>query len=92
MAYGHEALRNMDTGTIEALIRAGLPDADVEVDDMRGDGAHFSARVVCARFAGVSRIERHRMVYATLKGRIGHDIHAFQLSTSAGAAEHEGVG
>ncbi|MBI1215227.1 MAG: BolA/IbaG family iron-sulfur metabolism protein [Alphaproteobacteria bacterium] len=74
----------MDAGTIEALIRAGLPDAEVEIDDVRGDGQHYAARVVSPQFRGLSRVEQHRLVFKALEGHIGQDIHALQLTTRSG--------
>jgi stress-induced morphogen len=80
----------MDSGTIESLIRAGIPGADVEVDDVRGDGRHFAARVVSAGFQGLTRIQQHQMVYKTLQGHIGQDLHAIQLTTSTGEEARNG--
>ena len=66
---------------IRELILLGLPGAEVEV---RGeDGTHFEARVVSPQFAGRRTLERHRMVYATLGARVGHEIHALALETRA---------
>ena len=64
---------------ISELIQAGLPDATVEV---RGDdGAHFAARVVSPSFEGHGIVDQHRMVYDTLGGRMGNEIHALSLKT-----------
>ena len=68
---------------IEALIRAGIPDADVTIKDLAGDGDHYSARVVSASFAGLSRVRQHQRVYAALGGRMGNELHALQLETAA---------
>jgi acid stress-induced BolA-like protein IbaG/YrbA len=69
----------MDARTIENLIRAGLPEADVVV---RGDdGVHFEARVIAAAFQGKLPLARHRMVYATLGDLMGGAIHALALKT-----------
>ncbi|MGO9740864.1 MAG: BolA family protein [Roseiarcus sp.] len=68
---------------IEAMIREALPDATVEVDDLAGDGEHYSARVVSAAFAGKSLVQQHQIVYAALKGRMGGVLHALALRTSA---------
>ncbi|MEQ8708775.1 MAG: BolA family transcriptional regulator [Rhodospirillales bacterium] len=73
----------MSAGEIEALIKEGLPDADVRIDDLRGDGDHYAAHVVSAAFAGKSRVQQHQMVYSTLKGRMGNELHALALQTSA---------
>jgi len=69
----------MDSTTIEQMIRAGLPDADVTVSG--ADGVHFEAHVVSSAFAGKSTLQRHRMVYATLGDALGSDIHALGLHT-----------
>ena len=69
----------MDSATIEQLIRAGMPDAEVQVDG--ADGVHFEARVVSPSFAGKSTLQRHRMVYSTLGEFLGREIHALGLRT-----------
>ncbi|HMM67191.1 MAG TPA: BolA/IbaG family iron-sulfur metabolism protein [Dokdonella sp.] len=69
----------MDTRTIQDLIQAGLPDAEITVDGP--DGVHFEARVVSAAFAGKLPLARHRMVYATLGEHMGNAIHALSLRT-----------
>jgi stress-induced morphogen len=68
---------------IERLIRAGIPDARVEITDLRGDGDHYSARVVSESFRGVPRVKQHQRVYEALGGRMGGVLHALQLSTAA---------
>lgn len=73
----------MDSTTIEQLIRAGLPDADVAVHGE--DGVHFEARVVSPAFEGKSTLQRHRMVYATLGELMGGEIHALALRTETPA-------
>ncbi len=67
---------------IEALILESFPDAVVKVEDLVGDGDHWSAAVRSAAFAGKTRIQQHQMVYASLKGRVGGELHALQLQTS----------
>ncbi|MES2056756.1 MAG: BolA family transcriptional regulator [Pseudomonadota bacterium] len=67
---------------IEALIVAGIPGATVEITDLAGDGDHYAARVVAESFRGVSRVERTRLVYAALGGRMGAELHALQLTTA----------
>ncbi|MDX1459810.1 MAG: BolA/IbaG family iron-sulfur metabolism protein [Xanthomonadales bacterium] len=69
----------MDSKIIEQLIRDGLPDAEVEVQG--DDGVHFEARVVSPSFTGQPTLKRHRMVYATLGSKMGHEIHALALQT-----------
>ena len=73
----------MAIGEIEALLRAGLPDATVTVEDLVGDGDHYSATVVSESFRGRSRVQQHQMVYAALRGRMGGELHALALQTSA---------
>ena len=73
----------MSAAEIEALIRAALPDASVEVRDLAGDGDHYAAHVVSSAFAGMSRIAQHKLVYAALGGRMGGELHALQLTTAA---------
>ena len=74
----------MSVAEIERLIREALPDARVEVKDLAGDGDHYAATIVSAAFAGKSRVEQHQMVYRALKGRMGGELHALALTTSAG--------
>jgi stress-induced morphogen len=74
---------------IEALIRAELPDAVVEIRDLAGDGDHYAARVVSASFAGMSRVRQHQLVYRALGGRMGGELHALQLETAVPSGDHE---
>jgi stress-induced morphogen len=67
---------------IEELIRAGIPDARVEITDLAGDGDHYSARVVAESFRGLPRVRQHQRVYEALGGRMGGALHALQLSTA----------
>ena len=67
---------------IEALIRAGIPDAQVTIRDLAGDGDHYAARVVSPAFAGMSRVKQHQLVYRALGGRMGAELHALQLETA----------
>ena len=73
----------MPAAEIEALIKAAIPDAEVTITDLAGDGDHYSARVVSSRFAGLGRIQQHQLVYAALGGRVGGELHALQLQTAA---------
>ena len=73
----------MNAGDIERLIRESLPDATVKIEDLRGDGDHYAAHVVSAAFKGKSRVQQHQMVYQALKGRMGGELHALALQTSA---------
>ena len=71
----------MAANEIERLIREAIPDAHIEITDLRGDGDHYAARVVSATFAGVPRVRQHQRVYAALGGRMGGELHALQLET-----------
>lgn len=73
----------MPATEIEALIRAGIPDARVEITDLAGDGDHYSAKVISESFRGMPRIKQHHAVYAALGGRMGGVLHALQLTTAA---------
>ena len=72
----------MAAAEIEALIRAGLPGATVQITDLAGDGNHYAAHVIAAEFAGKPRIAQHKLVYAALGGRMGEELHALQLTTA----------
>ena len=73
----------MEAAEIERLIKAGLPDAEVTIEDLRGDGDHYAAHVVSAQFEGKSRVQQHQLVYQALQGRMGNELHALQLQTNA---------
>jgi stress-induced morphogen len=73
----------MPAHEIEAMIRASMPDADIEIIDLAGDGDHYKARVRSAAFQGKTRVAQHQMVYAALQGRMGGVLHALALETSA---------
>jgi stress-induced morphogen len=73
----------MHANEIEALIKAALPDARVTVEDLAGDGDHYAASVVSEAFRGKSRVQQHQLVYAALRGRMGGELHALALQTSA---------
>ena len=72
----------MAASEIETMIRAGIPDAQVEITDLAGDGDHYAARVVSESFRGMSRVAQQRAVYAALGGRMGGVLHALQLTTA----------
>ncbi len=79
----------MAADDIQALIVAAIPDAQVSITDLRGDGDHYAARVVSASFAGMSRVRQHQAVYAALGGRMGGELHALQLETAVPSGDHE---
>ena len=72
----------MVAGDIERLIKDAIPDAEVTIRDLAGDGDHYSARVVSRSFEGMSRVRQHQAVYAALGGRVGGELHALQLETA----------
>ena len=72
----------MNASEIEAMIKAALPDAKIEIKDLAGDGDHYAARVVSASFAGLPRVKQHKLVYEALGGRMGGVLHALQLTTA----------
>ena len=78
----------MAASEIERLIREAIPDAEVQIRDLAGDGDHYAARVVSASFAGMTRIRQHQRVYAALGGRVGGELHALQLETAVPTMEN----
>ena len=72
----------MSAGEIETLIREALPDAQVTIRDLAGDGDHYAAEVVSEQFRGKTRVQQHQMVYEALKGNMGGVLHALALQTS----------
>lgn len=71
----------MDAADIERMIKEALPDASVVIEDLRGDGDHYAARVVSGAFKGKTRVQQHQMVYQALQGRMGDQLHALALQT-----------
>lgn len=71
----------MQAGDIERLIKEAMPDAQVMIEDLRGDGDHYAAMVVSREFAGKNRVQQHQMVYKALQGRMGDALHALALQT-----------
>ena len=71
----------MNLKEIEKYIKEAMPDALVEIQDLAGDGNHYSAVVTSSLFAGKSKIEQHKMVYNSLKGRMGNELHALAIKT-----------
>ena len=72
----------MAADEIAELIRAGIPDAAVEITDLAGDGDHYAAKVVSESFRGIPRVRQHQKVYEALGGRMGGVLHALQLTTA----------
>lgn len=77
----------MAADDIADLIRAALPDAEVTIRDLAGDGDHYAARVVSAAFAGLPRVRQHQLVYRALGGRMGEELHALQLEVAVPSTE-----
>ena len=73
---------SMSANEIESMIKEALPDSVVVIEDLRGDGDHYSAHVKSALFNGKSKIQQHQMVYKALKGKMGEELHALALKTS----------
>ena len=73
----------MEAGEIEKLIKEAMPDAEVTIKDLAGDGDHYSAHVVSSEFKGKSRVQQHQLVYQALGGRMGDVLHALALTTAA---------
>ena len=72
---------SMQLKEIESLIKESFPDAIVKIEDLAGDGNHYSATVTSSQFSGKSKIEQHKMVYNSLKGRMGNELHALAIKT-----------
>ena len=66
---------------IHKLLKEGFPDADIEINDLAGDDNHYAAKVKSSRFKGKTRVQQHQMVYASLKGKMGNELHALALTT-----------
>ena len=77
----------MNPAEIEGLIKQAMPDAQVTIEDLRGDGDHYAAYVVSTAFEGKSRVQQHQMVYRALQGRMGNELHALALQTSTPQAD-----
>ena len=71
----------MNLKEIENLIKEALPDASVNIQDLAGDGNHYSATIISSEFSGKSKIEQHNMVYNSLKGKMGNELHALAIKT-----------
>jgi len=72
----------MSATDIERFIKEALPDAEITIRDLAGDGDHYAATVISAAFRGKNRVQQHQMVYAALRGRMGGDLHALALQTA----------
>ena len=72
----------MNAKEIEDLILAGIPDAEVKIEDLRGDGDHYAAYITSAAFEGKNRVQQHQMVYGALQGKMGAELHALAIQTA----------
>ena len=71
----------MSTKEIIDLIKQSIPDAVIEVKDLMGDNNHYSAKIISKQFNGKNKIEQHKMVYKSLKGKMGNELHALTIIT-----------
>ena len=71
----------MDLKEIENYIKEAIPDALIEIQDLAGDGNHYSATITSSEFKGKSKIQQHKMVYNSLKGKMGNELHALAIKT-----------
>ena len=74
---------SMTAAEIEELILKSFPDAKVIIDDLRGDGDHYAAQIVSEQFRGLTRVQQHKLVYSAMDGKMGNELHALALNTSA---------
>ena len=73
----------MNAETIRTMIMENIPDAEVKIEDLRGDGEHYAAYIVSSSFQGKTRVQQHQMVYDALEGKMGNELHALAIQTSA---------
>ena len=73
----------MPVEALEQHLREAFPDAEIQIQDLAGDGDHYRARIVSTAFTGLSRVKQHQAVYAALKGKMGGELHALALVSSA---------
>ena len=66
---------------IKKLITSSIPDASIEIKDLVGDNNHYSAKISSKIFNGLSKIEQHKLVYKSLKGKMGNELHALSITT-----------
>ena len=68
---------------LEVLLRDAFPDAEISIKDLAGDNDHYAANIIAKEFKNKTRVQQHQMVYAALKGKMGGELHALALQTSA---------
>ena len=66
---------------IKKLIKESIPDAEISIQDLAGDENHYSANIKSKLFSGKSRVEQHKIVYKSLKGKMGNELHALSITT-----------
>ena len=66
---------------IEKMIKESIPDAKIEIKDLMGDNNHYSAKIKSKLFNNLSKIEQHKLVYMSLKGKMGNELHALSITT-----------
>ena len=72
---------SLSTSEIKRLIVSSIPDAEIELRDLAGDNNHFEATITSSAFKGLSKIEQHKLVYKSLKGKMGNELHALSINT-----------
>ena len=73
----------MSANEIEVLILKTFPNAKITIDDLRGDGDHYAAQIITEEFKGKTRVQQHQMIYNAMEGKVGKELHALALNTSA---------
>ena len=73
----------MSANEIEELILKTFPNAKITIDDLRGDGDHYAAQIITEEFRGKTRVQQHQMIYSAMEGKMGKELHALALNTSA---------
>ena len=73
----------MSANEIEELILKTFPNAKITIDDLRGDGDHYAAQIITEEFKGKTRVQQHQMIYNAMGGKMGTELHALALNTSA---------
>ena len=66
---------------IESMIKEAIPDAEITIEDLAGDENHYSATIKSSIFSGKTKVEQHKIVYKSLKGKMGNELHALALNT-----------
>ena len=68
---------------IKKLIKASIPDASIEIKDLMGDNNHYAATIKSKLFKNLNKVEQHKLVYKSLKGKMGNELHAFSITTES---------